>query len=275
MKHTVLAVTALWFGLAVLMAPAGSAAEEAKASKSGFEVFYGECDRGRIAIYASGDGDDPGGALTFAFIPREDPAAILVYDLAAGETGVFAGLSNLAGGGYAYLRFRDGRRSYVVYSGATAEGERRAGMAVENPDFAYEHYNLDASFSSRMGPELFGALGVAADAAGFDLPIAYRREECTEYIADPSRTAALYRLAARRMAEITASRRKAVLMIEDSEESVATGPAVFFVLGEEKDGKLLPLERYAIDEAGEIYREDYFSGGEFVPAFTEPLPRQE
>ena len=82
-----------------------------------------------------------------------------------------------AGGGAAWLRLREGRHAYVLYSGIGRWGENgqpeaREGISVEREGRTIARIPCSSPAESLLGPDWFEAHGIhPADPDAFDLPI--------------------------------------------------------------------------------------------------------
>lgn len=123
----------------------------------------------KIVSVCAAPGLKPGGALHYRFGPPGAPE----MRLPAGEAtapSIQARTLMYSGGGGAYLRFRNGAISYVVYT-ATGKGwGSKAGVAVEKNGKLSANLKCREAPQSELGPELFQQAGLAQDAEEFELP---------------------------------------------------------------------------------------------------------
>lgn len=118
----------------------------------------------------------PDGQLTYRFgadlsQPEKTLVAPSASDRVEGATVAFAG------GGAAWLRLREGRHAYVLYSGIGRWGDNgepavREGISVERDGQAIANIRCADEAISELGPDWFEQQRVrAADPDDFDLPI--------------------------------------------------------------------------------------------------------
>jgi hypothetical protein len=80
-----------------------------------------------------------------------------------------------AGGGAAWMRFRNGEHAYVVYTGIGKWGPRgetqeRAGLVVERGGKAIRSIRCSGRETSLLGPDWFGKAGIESRGEEFELP---------------------------------------------------------------------------------------------------------
>ena len=122
----------------------------------------------KIVSVCAAPGLKPGGALHYRFGPSGAPEMRLPSGASAAQPE--ARTLMYSGGGGAYLRFRNGAISYVVYT-ATGKGwGNKAGVAVEKNGKLSASLKCREVPQSELGPELFQQAGLAQDAVEFELP---------------------------------------------------------------------------------------------------------
>lgn len=135
-------------------------------------VFYCQTGRKQVALCQDAKGQllyrfgvDLRAAEKQVIRSPNDPAQV------EGATQVYAG------GGAAWLRLREGRHAYVLYSGIGRWGENgqpeaREGISVEREGRTIARIPCSSPAESEFGPDWFEAHGVhPADPDAFDLPI--------------------------------------------------------------------------------------------------------
>lgn len=80
-----------------------------------------------------------------------------------------------AGGGGAWMRFRNGAHAYVVYTGIGKwgpKGETRTkeGLVVEKDGRRIAHFKCNGPVAGELGPDWFDRVGVQAKGEDFDFP---------------------------------------------------------------------------------------------------------
>lgn len=135
-------------------------------------VFSCSTGRKRVALCQR-----PDGQLWYRFgVDLDAPEKSLTVPASAAER-VEGATQTYAGGGAAWLRLREGRHAYVLYSGIGRWGEHgepqaREGIGVERDGKAIAQISCTDTAISELGPDWFEQHRVrAADPDDFELPL--------------------------------------------------------------------------------------------------------
>ncbi len=237
------------------------------ASENEYAVFSGESEGNAVAVCLPQD-FGMHGRYAALFFEREDGDIVrLRCELDTEQPAVSGKTVALSGGGYAYMRFRDGDKSYIVYTGIGNWSENGgkmavAGLAVEIGGAVAETFDLSNNHESDLGPALFEMLDLPVDWQEFDLPLedtGAPAENDDEWVASSE---ILSHALADEMRAIADAGRTSALRY-DGKGTAAGRPCHLFSFGEDNPEKFTALGHYAVDAKGDIYKMDVIGGGEY------------
>lgn len=157
--------------LLAVTAPAASAAAGTTCVAPEQTLFACSTGPRRVAVCASPDLSATEGVVQYRFGPPQ--AAELAYPPLGADWRALtrAGVLMFSGGGGSYLAFARPPYRYVVYTAIGSGWGAKAGVVVEQDGRRIASLACEAStVSSRLGPELFDAAGIAREAGDFDVP---------------------------------------------------------------------------------------------------------
>lgn len=253
----------LALALSSLACPESAWAKDKKTSyceSDEYPIFYGEADGAIVAICLPDDPAAMGNYLTLYMKHPNGNVIDLRGEIFSDSRFVVARSIDLSEGGYSYLRIKQGKREYIVYSGVgrfssdSDEPKSVAGFAVEESGALVEHFDMTETFTSELGQELFDMLEFALDAYDFNLPNTEATEEMRllgDALAD-------------RIFEIKANGHRAFIRTEGA-GILSEKPCRFYSLGEYTKDKYSAIEHYAVDRSGRIYVMNADVDGKYVP----------
>ncbi len=110
------------------------------------------------------------GRVQYRFGPEHSPAVKLPRAGPDWRGQVSAGVLTFAGGGGAYVAFKNGPYRYVVYTAIGQGWGEKAGVSVEKNSKRVRNLPCSHKPASELGPDLFFGSGFPQDLEGFDLP---------------------------------------------------------------------------------------------------------
>ena len=132
-------------------------------------VFSCDTEKKSISVCASGDLSPSSGYVQYRFgnkekldisfpEPRQHPRAF-----ATAKTLMYSG------GGGAYMKFKNGNYSYIVYTGIGKEWEAQ-GVVVEKDGTQIANVECKAGYAGDMGSDFFEKYGITEDESEFEVP---------------------------------------------------------------------------------------------------------
>lgn len=230
-------------------------------------VFYGDGDDFMVAL--SLPDETPADGQYLVLYARLPEGAVIRLRGPVGPGSAFASgrVVPLSGGGYSYVRVRDGDECYVLYSGigrfaGNGDGPVSVhGLAIEKDGELVRRLDLGDDCLSELGPELFDAIGLPEDDDEFMLPL---DAPVGRVDVDDATIDALAALLEGRAARIRDAGRKAVFR-DDGQGIVAGEPCRFFSFGEDVGDRIVVHDHYAVTSSGLVYKMDILGGGKYRP----------
>ena len=108
--------------------------------------------------------------VQYRFGPKHSPTVNLPRAGSDWREEVSVGVLTFAGGGGAYVPFKNGPYRYVVYTAIGRGWGEKAGVSVEKNGKRVRNLPCSRKPVSELGPDLFYGSGFPQDPAGFDLP---------------------------------------------------------------------------------------------------------
>ncbi len=241
---------------------------------AGRPIFTGRSATDTVAVCLSAPTAESGNKLFLRWKLADGTVVAVPKNFSSASATVSSSWGEAQGGEYTYLRFTDGKRSYVVYKSGSRfqdgsdDAAGVAGLAVEENGQILETITLSHIKSDRFDADLFKDLGVQLDSEPFFIAFQPGGDSGYGPYVAPESVAMLYRHLAGEMAEICASGRKALLLIT-GHGNVNGYPAVFLTFGEDSPQKFTAIRHFAVDEGSQIYMLDNaVDGGRYVPLET-------
>lgn len=130
------------------------------------------CSSGKkiVSLCASKDLGKSAGYLQYRFGPKSAPEVQIPATKIHPDVSIKSGTLMFSGGGGAYLRIPNGGYEYVVYTAIGKGWGVKEGVAVQKDGKLVTNINCKNLAESKLGPEFFEVVGLAADDKDFDLP---------------------------------------------------------------------------------------------------------
>jgi hypothetical protein len=123
-----------------------------------------------VSVCASKTISASSGYLQYRFGPKGAPELILPATKIPLNADIQADTLTFAGGGGAYIRFKQAPYGYVVYTAIGRGWGDKAGIAVEKNNGLQVNLNCKKPVLSELGPDFFDKAGLSKDQIGFELP---------------------------------------------------------------------------------------------------------
>lgn len=158
-------------GLLVALLPVAAAAADASLCPDALRTVF-SCRTGAktISVCASADLSRNSGFLQYRFGTPQRTELVLPTTREGWRETTRAAVLSYSGGGGATIIFRNGDYRYIVYTAIGHGWGRTAGVVVDQHERRIASLRCSGEVRSELGPELFDAAGIEADAQVFELP---------------------------------------------------------------------------------------------------------
>jgi hypothetical protein len=153
------------------MAPCSSLAADDLCNAHERTMFSCTLGTNIVSVCASNDLSPTRGYVQYRFGPKRSPAfSFPASRQPSSRAAIRARTLMFAGGGGAYIRFRNGQYQYVVYTAIGKGWGTKDGVAVEKQGKLLKYFTCRDVPVSTLGQDFFTQAGIAEDHAEFELP---------------------------------------------------------------------------------------------------------